>query len=85
MKHTYPPDIEQFVQETLQTGEYASEDDVVFAAVRALREIKLKHQSLRNDVQSAIDELERGQGERWDLGELKAELARELESESATT
>ena len=85
MKHTYPPDIEQFVQETLQTGEYASEDDVVFAAVRALREIKLKHQSLRNDVQFAIDELERGQGERWDLGELKAELARELESESATT
>ena len=85
MKHTYPPDIEQFVQETLQTGEYASEDDVVFAAVRALREIKLKHQSLRNDVQFAIDELERGRGERWDLDELKAELARELESESATT
>ncbi len=85
MKHTYPPDIEQFVQETLQSGEYASEDDVVFATVRALREIKLKHQSLRSDVQFAIDEIERGQGERWDLGELKAELARELESESATT
>jgi putative addiction module CopG family antidote len=83
MKHTYPPDLEQFVQEALQTGEYASEDDVVFEAVRTLREVKQKHQSLRDDVRAAIDEIEKGQGEPWDVDELKAELARELDSGSA--
>lgn len=84
MKHAYPPDIEQFVQDAVQTGEYASEDDVVFAAVRALREIKRKHQSLRDDVRAAIDEIEHSQGEPWDVDKLKDELGWELESESAT-
>lgn len=85
MKHAYPPDIERFVQEALQTGEYGSEDDVVFAAVRALREIKRKHQSLRDDVRVAIDEIERGQGEAWDVTELKSELAEELDSGPAVS
>jgi putative addiction module CopG family antidote len=85
MKHAYPPDIEQFVQEALQTGEYGSEDDVVFAAVRALREIKRKHQALRNDVRAAIDEIEQGQGEPWDFEDLKARLTEELDSGPAVS
>jgi Arc/MetJ-type ribon-helix-helix transcriptional regulator len=83
MKHAYPPDVEQFLLEALQTGEYASEDDVLFEAVRTLREVKRKHQSLRDDIRAAIDQLENGHGEPWDVDELKAGLARELDSGSA--
>jgi putative addiction module CopG family antidote len=85
VKYAYPPDIEQFVQEALQTGEYDSEDAVLFAAVRALREIKRKHQSLRDDVHAAIDEIEQGQGELWDVAELKAQLAKGLDSGPAVS
>ena len=81
MKHAYPPDILQFVQQSLATGEYASEDDVVIAAMRALRDVRKRHQSLRDDVQAAIAELDQGQGAPWDIEEVKAELSRQLDAD----
>jgi putative addiction module CopG family antidote len=74
MKHTYPPDVLQFVQRSLETGEYASEDDVVVAGMRALRELKQRHQSLRDDIQAAVAEIDAGQGEPWDVDGIKAAL-----------
>jgi putative addiction module CopG family antidote len=74
MQDLYPPDIQQFVQEAVATGEFASEEDVVVTAVRTLRELKNRQQTLKNDIQAAIDEIEQGQGEVWDVAELDRQL-----------
>jgi putative addiction module CopG family antidote len=83
MKHAYPPDILQFVQQSLAAGEYASEDDVVIAAMRALRDVRQRHQTLRDDVQAAIAELDQGQAAPWDIEEMKAELSGQLDAEQS--
>ena len=83
MKHAYPPDVLQFVQRSLETGEYASEDDVVVAGMRALRDVKQRHQSLRDDIQAALAELDVGQGEPWEVDGIKAELVAQLDADEA--
>ena len=47
---------------------------MVIAGVRALRELKQRHAELRQDIQVAIDELDRGDGEPWHADAIKAEL-----------
>jgi putative addiction module CopG family antidote len=83
MKHAYPPDVLEFVQGSLKSGEYASEDDIVVAGMRALREIKQRHQSLRDDIQAALAEVDSGQGEPWDVDDIKAELVVQLDTVKA--
>jgi putative addiction module CopG family antidote len=83
MKHAYPPDVLQFVQRSLETGEYASEDDVLFAGVRALREVKHRRQLLRDDIQAALAEIDAGLGEPWDVDDIKAELVAQLDANAA--
>jgi putative addiction module CopG family antidote len=85
MKHAYPPDVLQFVQRSLETGEYASEDDVVVAGMRALRELKQRHQSLRDDIQAALAEIDAGHGEPWDVDGIKAALVAQLDAAEAGT
>lgn len=82
MSVTLPPDIQEFVRQAIANGDFANEDDVLIAGVRALRELKSRHDSLRHDIQAAIDEMDAGQGEPWDLGEIKHELGRQLDSQS---
>ena len=37
-----------------------------------------RHELLRRDIQAAINELDTGKGESWDIDELKEQLAREM-------
>lgn len=83
MKYAYPPDVLQFVQRSLETGDYASEDEVVVAGVRALRDVKQRHQSLRDDIQAALAEIDAGLGEPWDVDRIKAELVAQLDADEA--
>jgi putative addiction module CopG family antidote len=83
MKYAYPPDVLQFVQHSLETGEYASEDEVVVAGMRALRDVKQRHQSLRNDIQAALAEIDAGLGDPWDVDSIKAELVAQLDADEA--
>jgi Arc/MetJ-type ribon-helix-helix transcriptional regulator len=83
MKHAYPPDILEFVQRSLATGEFASEEDVVLAGMRALSEARQRHLSLRDDVQAALMEIDAGQCEPWDIDNIKAELIAQLDAEEA--
>ncbi len=75
MSETLPPDVQQFVRQAVANGEYATEDEVLTQAVRVLREVSQRHEALRADIQVAIDELDRGEGEPWDLEDIKAEVA----------
>jgi putative addiction module CopG family antidote len=83
MKYTYPPDVLQFIQRSLETGEYASEGDVVVAGMRALCEVKQRHQSLRDDIQAALAEIDAGQAEPWEIDGIKAELTAQLDADEA--
>ena len=80
MNNSYPPDVQAFVTDSVASGEYQSEDDVVVDALRALRELKRRHSTLRQDVQEAIAEMDAGHGEPWDAGALKDEFSRQLDS-----
>ncbi len=81
MKYAYPPDVLQFVQRSLETGEYASEDEVVVAGMRALRDVKQRHQTLRDDIQAALAEIDADLGEPWDVDSIKAELVAQLDAD----
>ena len=78
MSHSYPPDIRPFVQQAIKSGEYQSEEELVFAAVRVLRELKRRHSLLRRDVEQAITSMEQGKGTPLDMDEIKSELKRRL-------
>jgi len=48
MSYAFPPELDRLVQKELATGVYASEDEVLLEAVRALRD--------RDEVDAAIRE-----------------------------
>lgn len=75
MSETLPPDLQEFVRQAVANGEFPTEDDVVIAGVRALRELKTRHDALRQDIQVAIEELDRGEGQPLDMDAIKAEVA----------
>ena len=79
MQESYPPDVQQFMQEKLQSGEYGSEDDLVTDAVRVLRVVGNHHQKLREDIQAGLKELDEGKGEPWDIDDMKKELGNQLD------
>ena len=80
MSQTFPKDVQDFVQQVIADGQYANEDDVVIAGVRALRELKQRHAELRQDIQVAVAELNRGEGEPWDADAIKAEFDQQLDA-----
>jgi len=80
MSELLPTDVQDFVKQALATGDYASEEEVLVAGVRALRELTQRHAALRADIQIGIDELDRGEGTSWDGDAIKAELDRQLDA-----
>lgn len=80
MSETLPPDVQQFVQQAIANGEYATERELLTEAVRVLREVTERHQALRADIQLAIDAFDRGEGQPLDMGDIKAEVARNYQA-----
>ena len=68
-----PPELEQYVQQEIAGGQYRSERELILDAVRVLRELKSRHESLRQDVQLAITQSDRGESEPLDMEEIKTE------------
>jgi len=75
MPTTLPPDVRQFVDNAIASGEYQSEDEVLISAVRVLRELNERHEDLRRDIQQAIASLDRGEGTPLNMDEIKSELS----------
>lgn len=78
MNVTIPRELEQFIRRSLTTGEYRSEDELVVDAVSTLRELKRRHQQLKDDIRHAIDQLDRGQGKPLDMKAIKAKARARL-------
>ena len=79
---TYPPDLEAYVQQKIDSGEFRSRDELAVEAVRLYREIEIKHAQLKADIQAALVEADRGLSKPLDIEAIKAELATELDAQS---
>ncbi len=77
-----PPDLQQFVQNQIERGDYSTTGEVVCAALTLLREREqvraIRLERLRADLQVGIDELERGEGTALDMEEIKQEVRERL-------
>jgi antitoxin ParD1/3/4 len=64
MSISLSPDLERQITEKVESGEYASADDVMRDALRALSAAKQEHanrfEALRAKIQEGIDDLENG-------------------------
>lgn len=80
MRESYPPDVQQFMKETLKSGEYGSEDALLTDAVRVLRVVREHHRKLQHDVQVGVRELDAGKGEPWDMDTIKKDLSDHLDT-----
>jgi antitoxin ParD1/3/4 len=72
------PHLEEFVDEQVRAGKFASADEAVAAAVNQMREREEKIAWLRREIQLGVDQLERGEGAPWDLADTKARLEERL-------
>lgn len=81
-----PPDLQQFVDHQVNSGKYSSSVEVVHEALKVFREHERVRQSqvdeLRSEIQIALDELDRGEGERLDIEAIKRELRTKLQQAS---
>lgn len=54
MTRIFPTELNQFIQDELQTGGYADEDAVLTAALEVFREVRQRHAELLGRVQESL-------------------------------
>ena len=74
-----PADLEQYVEEKVAAGEFASRDAFVREAVRIYRELELRHDLLRADIQAAIKQSDDGMSAPLDMEAIQGELVEEID------
>ena len=67
MNRTFPTDLNQFIQDELQTGGYADEDAVLTAALEVFREVRQRHAELRGRVQDSLVQARAGDATPLDM------------------
>ncbi len=78
MTRTFPTDLNQFIQDELQSGSYADEDAVLTAALEVFREVSQRHSELRGRVQESLAESHAGEATPLDLDEIRQSLTNRL-------
>ena len=75
MAITLSPELQQYVDEKVRSGEFASVDEVFAAAVRVMRNVEEALPSAEDDLRREIDlglkDIEEGRVREWDFEELK--------------
>ena len=74
-------DLEQYVQQKVASGRFASREEFALEAMRVYRELEASHESLKGDIQAAIEQSEKGKSELLDLDAIKKELTGELDEQ----
>ena len=74
----YPPEIEQYVQQKVLSGQFRSREELEVKALRVYRDLETKHAQLKADVRAAIDESGRGLSLPLDIEAINAELIAEF-------
>ena len=67
MSISYPPELAEFVKHEIDRGACHSEDELVVNALLAYREMKLRHEELRQRVEKSLDQADRGEADVWDI------------------
>jgi putative addiction module CopG family antidote len=83
MLDQFPPEINDFVKAQIAAGAYRSEDELVLDALRAFRELKLRHEALLDEVQQATAQADCGELHPLDTEATKAEARRRLAARSS--
>jgi putative addiction module CopG family antidote len=65
-----PSDLAQFVSDQIGSGKYASQSEVVFDALRQMRDRERRVEELRGEIAPALDRLERGEGRELNIEEV---------------
>ena len=82
MDVTLTPELEHLIQDKVASGLYASESEVIRAALRLLKDrddLKLLAvEDLRREIQKGLDQLDRGESGLLDAEYIKAEGRRRL-------
>ena len=67
-----PSDLQQFVHQVIDSGGFKSETEVVGQALRLLQERQRRIEELRQEIQPALERLDRGEAIELDDDELDA-------------
>lgn len=67
-----PPELEEFVNAVVASGEFKTEGDVVAEGLRLLRQRSQQIQELRSELEPAIARLAAGQCREIDMEEIKS-------------
>jgi putative addiction module CopG family antidote len=78
-------ELDAMLQQELATGQYNSKDEVLLAAVRLLRDRSSRLAALRQEIQPALERLDRGEGEPLDMAAVKAEARRTYEQAKSSS
>ena len=79
-----PADLEQFMEQELAAGKYASREELVAEAVRLLRKRERRVKELREEILPALERLDRGEGEPLDAEDIKARGVKRLADQGRT-
>jgi Arc/MetJ-type ribon-helix-helix transcriptional regulator len=79
MNAPLPAELEQYVETKVAAGEFASRDALVLEAVRLYRELELRHDLLKADIQLAIKQSDEGMSAPLDIQAIQRELSEELD------
>jgi antitoxin ParD1/3/4 len=70
------PDLEAYVEQKIREGRFPSAQAAIEDAVRQAKEREEQLESLKREVRLGLDELDRGEGEPWNVDEIKERLYR---------
>ena len=81
MTRTFPTELNQFIQDELQSGGYADEDAVLTAALEVFREVRQRHAQLRGRVQESLAQVHAGEATPLDIDEIGQLLTNRLDQQ----
>lgn len=54
MTYDFPPELARLIQEQMASGAYEREEDLLLDAVQALRDVEIRQQELRDEIQRRL-------------------------------
>jgi Arc/MetJ-type ribon-helix-helix transcriptional regulator len=79
MTRTFTAELNQFIQDELETGDFANEDAVLTAALEVFREVRQRHTELRERVQESLTQSHAGETSLLDMNQLRQVLTTRID------
>jgi Arc/MetJ-type ribon-helix-helix transcriptional regulator len=79
MTRAFTAELNQFIQDELQTGGYTNEDAVLSAALEFFREVRQRHAELRERVHESLTQSHAGETSLLDMNQLRQSLTTRLD------